>query len=43
VLHAPADVASAARTHSGWIADEVLATSFEVRDASELKVELTPA
>jgi isoleucyl-tRNA synthetase len=43
VLHAPADIASAARTHADWIAPEVLATSFEVIDASELKVELTPA
>jgi isoleucyl-tRNA synthetase len=43
VLHAPADIAAAARTHADWIAAEVLATSFEVRDASELKVELTPA
>jgi isoleucyl-tRNA synthetase len=43
VLHAPADIASAARTHADWIAPEVLAISFEVIDASELKVELTPA
>ena len=40
VLHAPEDAAEAARAHAQWIADEVLATSFEVRDASELKVEL---
>jgi isoleucyl-tRNA synthetase len=42
VLHAPEDAAEAARAHAQWIADEVLATSFEVRDASELKVELSP-
>jgi isoleucyl-tRNA synthetase len=42
VLHAPADTAPAARTHADWIAAEVLATRFEVVEADELKVELSP-
>jgi isoleucyl-tRNA synthetase len=39
-LHAPADIAAAARRHCEWIAAEVLATHFDVADADTVRIEL---